>query len=324
MRPLILLLIAMLAWPSSLFSQATVAPVMRLQFLNNAAAACNGCKLYTYLAGTTTEQVVYTNSALSSAAPNPVVMNSAGRPSVSGTEVNLYQPAFNMRYILKTSADVQLWDADNIRPDASGLVLPSTFAVGDLLYADTTSTLARRAAVATGSVLASAGTNTAPVYTTTPLLDGVAFPATQVSSAGANTLDDYEEGTWTPVIGGSGGTSGQTYSAQTGTYTKIGKLVVAQFYVQLSVEGTITTSAQIQGLPFTAENTTGFQTPAAMMWGALATTWVSINAAVVPNTTAATLKGAAAAATASTTALTSTDIDASTHFYGVIIYRATQ
>ena len=55
-----------------------------------------------------------------------------------------------------------------------------------------------------------------------PVVDGIKFPATQVPSADANTLDDYEEGTWTPVLGGSGGTSGQTYAAQAGTYTKIG------------------------------------------------------------------------------------------------------
>jgi len=55
-----------------------------------------------------------------------------------------------------------------------------------------------------------------------------------------NTLDDYEEGTWTPVFGGSGGTSGQTYTTQTGRYTKIGKLVTASFDCHLSAKGTIT------------------------------------------------------------------------------------
>lgn len=48
----------------------------------------------------------------------------------------------------------------------------ASYAVGDLLYADTTTSLAKRAAVATGQVLASAGTSTAPVWTGTPLLTG--------------------------------------------------------------------------------------------------------------------------------------------------------
>ena len=54
---------------------------------------------------------------------------------------------------------------------------------------------------------------------------GITFPATQSASSGANTLDDYEEGTWTPSLYTTGaGTF--TYSAQTGgTYVKIGRLM---------------------------------------------------------------------------------------------------
>src|SRR3990167_910218 len=79
---------------------------------------------------------------------------------------------------------------------------------------------------------------------------GLAFAATQVPSADVNTLDDYERGTWTPIIGGTGGQSGQAYSSQVGRYTKIGRLVFIAVSAQLSTEGTITGSAQISGLPF--------------------------------------------------------------------------
>jgi hypothetical protein len=51
----------------------------------------------------------------------------------------------------------------------------------------------------------------------------------------SRTCDDYEEGSWTPVIGGDGGTSGQTYEAQVGKYQKVGKKVTAWAYVRLSV-----------------------------------------------------------------------------------------
>lgn len=78
----------------------------------------------------------------------------------------------------------------------------------------------------------------------------IVFPATQVASANANTLDDYEEGTWTPVLGGDGGESGQTYTTQAGSYTKIGNVCTALFFVTLSVKGTITGNAVIKGLPF--------------------------------------------------------------------------
>jgi hypothetical protein len=52
---------------------------------------------------------------------------------------------------------------------------------------------------------------------------GIAFPATQFASSDANTLDDYEEGTWTPTQG-AGLTVVGTFSSS-GTYTKIGRSV---------------------------------------------------------------------------------------------------
>ena len=84
---------------------------------------------------------------------------------------------------------------------------------------------------------------------------GITFPATQSASSDANTLDDYEEGTWTPVLGGSGGTSGQTYSKQSGRYTKIGRQVICNFEVTLTAVGTVTTYAVISGFPFTSAGT---------------------------------------------------------------------
>jgi hypothetical protein len=79
---------------------------------------------------------------------------------------------------------------------------------------------------------------------------GISFPATQSASTNANTLDDYEEGTWTPVLGGSGGTSGQSYGFQQGKYTKVGNVVTCIILLQLTAKGTITGNLQLQGLPF--------------------------------------------------------------------------
>jgi len=75
-------------------------------------------------------------------------------------------------------------------------------------------------------------------------------------TAAANTLDDYEEGTWTPVLGGSGGTSGQTYGLQAGTYTKVGDMCIASGYITLQAKGTISNTLQLKGLPFTTRNVT--------------------------------------------------------------------
>jgi hypothetical protein len=68
----------------------------------------------------------------------------------------------------------------------------------------------------------------------------ITFPATQSASANANTLDDYEEGTWTPFISGDSGASGQTYSVQQGKYTKIGNQVTCWFEMTLTAKGTLT------------------------------------------------------------------------------------
>jgi len=67
--------------------------------------------------------------------------------------------------------------------------------------------------------------------TSTVVGTGLTFPSTQNASANANTLDDYEEGTWSPTIVGWTG----TYSQQLGTYTKIGRLV--------TLIGVVTTNA---------------------------------------------------------------------------------
>ena len=53
----------------------------------------------------------------------------------------------------------------------------------------------------------------------------IRFPATQVPSSNVNTLDDYEEGTYTPTLGGASSNPTVTYTIQTGVYTKIGNLV---------------------------------------------------------------------------------------------------
>jgi hypothetical protein len=77
---------------------------------------------------------------------------------------------------------------------------------------------------------------------------GITFPATVSASSDANTLDDYEEGSWTPSLGGN-----TTYSTQDGTYTKVGNLVFVKGFLQIDVLGTGSVR-RISGLPFTSEN----------------------------------------------------------------------
>jgi hypothetical protein len=76
------------------------------------------------------------------------------------------------------------------------------------------------------------------------LKSGITFPATAVAATDANTLDDYEEGTWTPSVGGTA-----TYNVQSGVYTKIGRLVEVSFAMGITLLGTGSTTT-ISGLPF--------------------------------------------------------------------------
>lgn len=113
------------------------------------------------------------------------------------------------------------------------------------------------------NVFASSPTIATPNIDTINLTGGqIAFPATQNPSAGANTLDDYEEGVWTPVVTFvTPGNLTVVYSVQFGSYVKIGKLVtitmqlVTSTFTHTTASGNLT----ITGLPFTSENTTNQQ-----------------------------------------------------------------
>lgn len=81
---------------------------------------------------------------------------------------------------------------------------------------------------------------------------GVTFPATQSPSTDPNTLDDYEEGTWTATYGASGSNTGQ--------YIKIGNLV----FIDIVLTSTSQTFSQINGLPFSSSAGSGY---AGGTWG---------------------------------------------------------
>jgi hypothetical protein len=78
--------------------------------------------------------------------------------------------------------------------------------------------------------------------------DGLKF---NNDTAAANALDDYEEGTWTMGVSFGGGTTGITYSANTGSYTKIGNQVTVSGYLILTSKGSSTGLVRITGLPYT-------------------------------------------------------------------------
>jgi len=87
--------------------------------------------------------------------------------------------------------------------------------------------------------------------TGTPDGSGILFPATADLSTDPNMLDDYEEGTWTPVYVGTTTAGTVTYANREANYTRIGNIC----YITLWIEwtgGTGTGGGRITGLPFTA------------------------------------------------------------------------
>ena len=80
---------------------------------------------------------------------------------------------------------------------------------------------------------------------------GVTLGTSAGTYAAANTLDDYEEGTWTPTIQGSATAGTYTPSTAVGKYTKVGRAVHLEFYIQnFSTASGGSGYMRIEGLPF--------------------------------------------------------------------------
>jgi len=84
---------------------------------------------------------------------------------------------------------------------------------------------------------------------------GITFPATQDASSDANTLDDYEEGNWTPVLTCYGtAPSSVSYNNRVGRYTKIGRQVTVYMVVQVNSVTGGSGDVKFTGLPFTSNS----------------------------------------------------------------------
>lgn len=100
--------------------------------------------------------------------------------------------------------------------------------------------------------------------------DGITFPATQVASTDPNTLDDYEEGTWTPAYQLlTTDFDSVTYNTQSGVYTKVGNIVTVscRIVVQAFTLGSGTGNLAISGLPFLIRNVSAQSTGTAITQG---------------------------------------------------------
>jgi hypothetical protein len=91
--------------------------------------------------------------------------------------------------------------------------------------------------------------------------NGISFPAAVNASADPNTLDDYEEGTFTPAISyETPGTLSITSTESFGTYVKIGRVVyfTIDYRILAFAKGTASGDLLLAGLPFAQRSTAGY------------------------------------------------------------------
>jgi hypothetical protein len=129
---------------------------------------------------------------------------------------------------------------------------------GVIVTSDTSGALALQTAnttaltISSGQVLTASGSIGIGGTTPSGGGTGIAFPATQSASSDANTLDDYEKGTWTGTLTST--TPPTTPPTATGTYTKIGRQVT----LTINFDNVNTTGGsgtmRITGIPFSAVN----------------------------------------------------------------------
>jgi hypothetical protein len=167
------------------------------------------------------------------------------------------------------------WNGSVFRPivwdkggDAQGGVAAVPLRNSSMLAASIFSTSARtiRAQVRFNGVITVSDTfntvaGTSSVYDQLSV-DQLAFPATQNPSADPNTLDDYEEGSWTPAITfATPGNLSVSYGTQLGRYTKKGREVTAHFEITTSAFTHTTASGNltITGLPFASSTDLSMQ-----------------------------------------------------------------
>ena len=112
------------------------------------------------------------------------------------------------------------------------------------------------------------------------------------SATASNLLDDYEEGTWTPTVGGNA-----SYTSQVGFYTKIGNMVHVTAQIVIDAIGTGNAS-RVQGFPFTAADLGMLQgTASVAYYSGIATSLVWVSGYIGQNKDYSEFSGNSASAT---------------------------
>ena len=202
----------------------------------------------------------------SSSSSNATAVLQANPGANIGGGVLLLQRGQTAADIGSNAADLgYIWFADNAGNRFAEIIAQSDGTAGTNDYpgrlafyttADGASTSTERMRIdSAGRVLvgtSTANTSGAKLQTS----DGLTFPVNAVASADPNTLDDYEEGTWTPVLADAD-TGGNifTHAVQNGLYTKVGNVVTVYFRVTWTSKGSASGVIRLRGFPFTSKST---------------------------------------------------------------------
>lgn len=259
---------------------------------------------------------------------NGVLLGSADYTATNGTTVVLATGASAGNLVTVESFRIE--SVANAIPNASGAInLAGTLITGTLPVANGGTGVTTSTGTGAG-VHATSPTLTTPIVATTIGVggatpsasgSGITFPATQSASTNVNTLDDYEEGNWTPTIVFNG-----TYSSgQTGTfygfYTKIGQMVYATCLINMTNKGSGSGQWSLGGLPFAANSDSNYRAISSpLYWDSLAASYVYILGLIGPSNSAMEMLGSTAA-TASLVNINQTALNNSSAFRISVTYQ---
>jgi len=212
--------------------------------LNSTGVASSG-SLVLQSNGTTTAVTIDAsqNVGVGAAAATSNFSGSSTVLSVKGNGTNKIGSVIAQSFGTTNATNIEMFAADGT--DVVGLLTKGASTA--MTFYTGTSPSERARFNSTGALVFAGGTTTANGI-------GITFPATQSASTDANTLDDYEEGTYTPTPTNITVVSGTP--VYTGKYTKIGNIV--QVFFEMSGGNiTVTGGSSNLSLPFTAPTVDG-------------------------------------------------------------------
>jgi hypothetical protein len=199
----------------------------------------------------TTAMNIGANQQVGVGTTSPVVFGSTKKGIQYASGGIIYGDTSNPR--LEVLANSYFDGSSVVRVATGGSASFTLFENGIIGFGSNTTSGSAGAATTNTSVLSmSKGNSIALEGASSVAGTGITFPATQSASSDANTLDDYEEGTFTPTLLADGSNPTVGYAGQLGRYTKIGNTVFVEGYLGWNSISGGSGSVLIGGLPFAA------------------------------------------------------------------------